>query len=170
MAHPSAEAHSSCCFRTTWSNLGRTNTEMTISGADTTGPQHPPHSLGTKTQESPWAVWIFLGTFFRESSHPGKRGSQPTLLCLSPAGHSPVLNHCHHSTFARVNWQNGKWLNAASKKKGWIKNHFALCCLLLENCLVFCYYILYLFFKAVIFLTPEPIAKTETKLNNKMRK
>lgn len=74
MAHPSAEAQSSCCFRTTWSNLGRTNTEMTISDADTTGPRHPPHSLGTKTQESPSAVWIFLGTFFHESSHLGKSG------------------------------------------------------------------------------------------------
>lgn len=168
MAHPSAEAHSSCCFRTTWSNLGRTNTEMTISGADTTGPQHPPHSLGTRN--NPEQSGFSLEPSSMSPPTLARAGSQPTLLCLSPAGHSPVLNHCHHSTFACVNWQNGKWLNAASKKKGWIKNHFALRCLLLENCLVFCYYILYLFFKAVIFLMPEPIAKTETKLKNKMRK
>lgn len=144
MAHPSAEAHSSCCFRTTWNNLGRTNTEMTISGADTTGPQHPPHSLGTRN--NPEKFGFSLEPSSMSPPTLARAGSQPALLCLSPAGHSPVLNHCHHSTFACVKWQNGKWLNAASKKKGWIKKHFALCCLLLENCLVFCYYILHLFF------------------------
>lgn len=49
MAHPSAEAHSNCCIKTTWNNLGRTNTEKTISDANrTTGPEQPPNSLSTK--------------------------------------------------------------------------------------------------------------------------
>lgn len=156
MAHLSAEADSSCCFRTTWSNWGRTNTEMTTSDADTTDPQHPPHSLSTKKQESPWAVWIFLGTFFPgilppwQEQGPSPQGPgwalQAVPLCwtLTTIPHLPV-------------W-TGKMANAASKKKGWIKKppqkiHFTLCCLLLENCLVFCHYILYLFFLSIHFFS-----------------
>lgn len=58
--------------------------------------------------------------------------------------------------------------------KGCIKQtpqtiHITLCCLLLENWLVFYCFKLYLFFKDAFFL-PDPIAKTETKVNNKIRK